>query len=138
MIKAEGKGQRALRRALVLLAVLLVTTACGRSPQQVVLTVEMPLHLEDHLDAATFTELPATNGPKTDVPKPVEWRFNEPQPDWKATPQLHPSVGAATLVRIGDALRVTLTERAWSRTVRQSPGSTSTCRTGGAETGLKS
>jgi hypothetical protein len=38
---------------------LLVTTACARSPQQVVLTAEMPLHLEDHLDAATVTEISA-------------------------------------------------------------------------------
>ena len=36
-------------------------------------------HLEDHLDAATIegSEVPA------DLPEPVEWRFDEPQPGWK-------------------------------------------------------
>ncbi len=47
------------------------------------LTVDRPLHLKDHLDAATIvgSEVP------DDIPEPVEWRFDEPQPDWRpATP----------------------------------------------------
>ncbi|HEX9582743.1 MAG TPA: sulfatase-like hydrolase/transferase, partial [Gemmatimonadales bacterium] len=66
----------------------------------------MPLHLEDHLDAATITgsEVPAN------PPQPVEWRFDQPQPDWKASPQWPPTVDAATLARTGEALRVTLTD----------------------------
>ncbi len=55
---------------------VLLCAACG-DPEStsVVLTADLPLHLEDHLDAATIegSEVP------TDVPEPVEWRFDEPQ-----------------------------------------------------------
>ncbi len=46
--------------------------ACGGS-RAAVLTAEMPLHLEDHLDAATVvgSELPKT------MPATVEWRFDQ-------------------------------------------------------------
>jgi arylsulfatase A-like enzyme len=71
----------------------------------------MALHLEDHLDAATFTELPAPNGPKVNAPQPVEWRFDRPQPDWKATPLWNPPHAVPTLTRTADALRVTFTDR---------------------------
>ena len=45
----------------------------------VVLTADLPLHLEDHLDPATIegSEVP------TDLPEPIEWRFDEPQLGWK-------------------------------------------------------
>ena len=77
--------------------------ACGNP---VPLTVEMPLHLEDHLDAAAITgsELPA------DPPQTVEWRFDKPQPDWKPTPSWNPPFATPTLSRIGEGLRVTLTD----------------------------
>jgi hypothetical protein len=55
-------------------------------------------------------------------PAAVEWRFDRAQPDWKATQQWHPAVGAATLTRISDALRVTLDERTDAR--RISPNGT--------------
>jgi arylsulfatase A-like enzyme len=86
---------------------VLFCLGCGPAP----LTVEMPLHLEDHLEAATITgsELPAN------PPQPVEWRFDQPQPDWKAIPQ--PRIGnptlrpaRLTLQRTTEALRVTLPE----------------------------
>jgi len=72
----------------------------------VVLTADVPLHLEDHLDAATIegSEVPA------DAPQAVEWRFDEPQPDWKPTVPWNPTIEAASLTRTEDALRVTLTE----------------------------
>ncbi len=63
-----------------LLASLLFTSGlclgCGGPAP---LTVDMPLHLEDHLDVATIvgSEVPA------EVLAPVEWHFDEPQPDWK-------------------------------------------------------
>ena len=53
--------------------------ACSGSTSPVVLTADMPLHLEDHLDAATFTEAAATDSPKTELRKPVEWRFDQPR-----------------------------------------------------------
>ena len=49
-------------------AVVFILGCGGPAP----LTVDMPLHLEDHLDAATIvgSEVPA------DLPDPVEWRFD--------------------------------------------------------------
>jgi len=67
----------------------------------------MPLHLEDHLDAATIvgSEVP------DDIPEPVEWRFDEPQPGWKPAYGYEFSQELVTLVRTGDALRVILEEK---------------------------
>ena len=53
--------------------------SCSGSPSgSTVLTADMPLHLEEHLDAATTvgSEVPE------DISEPVEWHFDEPQPDW--------------------------------------------------------
>ncbi len=50
-------------------------------------------------------------------PPAVEWRFDQAQPDWKATPPWHLAVGAATLSRTGEGLRVTLDERTDARKV---------------------
>jgi arylsulfatase A-like enzyme len=69
------------------------------------LTVDMPLHLEEHLEAATIvgSELPA------DRPQPIEWRFDKPHPEWKAAAPWNPTIHASTLTRTDDALRVSLT-----------------------------
>ena len=72
------------------------------------LTAEVPLHLEDHLDAAVITGSEAPS----DVPEAVEWRFDEPQPDWKPAWPFDPDVEPAKLTRIEDALRLTLPESA--------------------------
>ncbi|MEE9264435.1 MAG: hypothetical protein V3V11_08270, partial [Vicinamibacteria bacterium] len=61
------------------LAGLLVLSGVGCESGPAPLRVEMPLHLEDHLDAATIE---GSEVPK-DIPEAVEWRFGEPQPDWK-------------------------------------------------------
>ncbi len=86
---------------LLALVLALICAGCDSGPAP--LTAEMPLHLEDHLDAATIegSEVPE------DIPEPVEWRFDEPQPDWKpegyeSSQELH------TLVRTSDALRVVI------------------------------
>ncbi|MEE9472753.1 MAG: sulfatase, partial [Acidimicrobiia bacterium] len=67
------------------------------------LTVDMPLHLEEHLDAATIvgSEVPA------DVPAVVEWRFDEPQPGWKST-AWNPVNPPLRIEQTGEALRVFL------------------------------
>ena len=70
------------RSSFVVVASLMVPfwTACSDPVSDaVVLTAELPLHLEDHLDMATIqgSEVPA------DLPEAVEWRFDAPQPDWK-------------------------------------------------------
>ena len=83
---------------------LLTLTTCQDGPSP--LTAEVPLHLEDHLDAADITGSEVPN----DVPEAVEWRFDEPQPDWKPAVPFNPNVEPAALTRTEDALRVTLTE----------------------------
>ena len=42
----------------------------------------MPLHLEEHLDAAVIVGSEVS----ADLLQPVEWRFDEPQRGWSATP----------------------------------------------------
>ena len=90
--------------ALSVLLPLFLLTACQHGPAP--LTAEVPLHLEDHLAAAVITgsEVPS------DVPAAVEWRFDEPQPDWKLLVPLVRSVKPARVKRTQDSLRITLTK----------------------------
>ena len=89
---------------LLVLGVVLALAGCRQDPPP--LTADVPLHLEDHLDDAVITgsEVPS------DVPAAVEWRFDEPQPEWKTIVPPPPDVRPATLTRTADALRITLTE----------------------------
>ncbi len=98
---------RVVSRILPVTLLTLPLLSCSGSPSDSpVLTAEMPLHLEDHLDAVTIegSEVPA------EVPSPVEWRFDEPQPEWKAAVPLDPSWKPLQAVRTEDALRLSLTE----------------------------
>ncbi len=90
--------------SLLTVLLTLIGAACRSGPAP--LTAEVPLHLEEHLDAATIegSEVPA------DVPSVVEWRFDEPQPDWKPLVPLHPSIKQVQTRRIKDGLRLVLTE----------------------------
>ena len=92
--------------AAVLVAWMLIGPCCQTtelSPSP--LSAESPLHLENHLARAKIvgSEVPS------DLPEAVEWRFDEPQPDWKAAVPLVSSVKPAQLTRTEDALRLTLT-----------------------------
>ena len=62
--------------------------------------------LTDHLDAATVegSEVPE------DLPDPVEWRFDEPQPEWKPVVPMNPNVEPVKVERTDDALRLMLDE----------------------------
>ncbi len=68
------------------------------------LTVEVPLHLEEHLDDATVmgSEVPE------DLPDPEVWNFDEAQTEWKALPVARFDLEPTRLSRTDDALRVTL------------------------------
>lgn len=70
------------------------------------LTVDMPLHLEEDLDAADIVRsvVPA------DLPGPVEWRLDEPPPGWKATISRPSPAGIrpATVSLMDEALLITL------------------------------
>ena len=86
--------------------VLFCTSCSDPGSDSVILTADVPLHLEDHLDAATIdgSEIP------TDVPEAVEWRFDEPQPDWKPAYGYGFSQKLVEPVRTGDTLRVVIKE----------------------------
>ncbi len=89
----------------MMLAVVFLLGCGGPAP----LTVDMPLHLEEHLDDATIvgSEVP------DNIPEPVEWRFDEPQPDWRPAEvigDLRSQLAAVEPVRGDDALRLPLTE----------------------------
>ncbi len=81
---------------------LLCSWACEK--QEALPVARVPLHLEEHLDAAHVV---ASDVPDK-LPAVVEWRFDEPQQGWKPFKQTKPAVAPVRLVSIDDALRVTL------------------------------
>jgi len=85
---------------------LALASCSGSSTGSTVLTADMPLHLEDHLETATIV---GSDVPE-EVPFDVEWRFDEPQPDWKPAVPLGPTLKPLQLSRTDDALRVALTD----------------------------
>ena len=104
---SSSTRRQAVLPAVIAVLVGLMSFGCGdRESAQVILTADVPLHLEDHLDAAIVegSEIP------TDVREAVEWLFDEPQPDWKPAYGYEFSQELVTLVRTGDALRVVIEE----------------------------
>jgi hypothetical protein len=96
---------RVVTRILPATLLTLPLISCSGSPSDSpVLTAELPLHLEDHLDVATIvgSEVPA------EVPEAVEWRFDEPQPAWTSA-RLPPFLTPARR-RTQDALRLSVEE----------------------------
>ncbi|MHC4559462.1 MAG: hypothetical protein ACYS80_19380, partial [Planctomycetota bacterium] len=101
---------RAFTCLIILTAVLLLFGCRDTEPepeQETVLTAEMPLHLEDHLDTANIegSEVPE------DIPEAVEWSFDQPQPDWKPAKPIAAVLEAVKPIRTEDALRLPLTMR---------------------------
>ena len=85
----------------------LVATDCSRvAVEGSPLTADVPLHLEDHLDVA------AVGG--SDVPDdllaPIEWRFDEPQPDWRPSIPLVEGFEPAAASRGDGSMGFSLTE----------------------------
>ena len=76
----------------------------GPQPSSAVLTAEVPLHLEQHLEAATVegSEIPLQS------PVPEEWRFDRPQPDWKPVGYKRPDERIPRVTYVEDAVRLTL------------------------------
>ena len=87
---------------LLALVLALICADCDSGPAP--LTAETPLHLEEHLDAATIvgSEVPE------DIPEPLEWHFDEPQPEWK--PIGYAESQPVRLTQLDDALRLDITE----------------------------
>jgi hypothetical protein len=95
-----------LLRIPAYLAAALWLVACapsGRGPA--VLTVDVPLHLEDHLDSAVVTG----SAIPENLPGPVEWRFDREQPDWIPMDPI-PGRGILTRSTTEGALRLKLKE----------------------------
>jgi arylsulfatase A-like enzyme len=97
---------RTVARAVILLMCSTPLEGCGAGDDLPLLTVEMPLHLEDHLGEARVTGSVAPS----DGPKAMEWRFDQPQPGWRAARVPNPVSDLATVEATGDALRLTLTD----------------------------
>ena len=92
--------------AVACLTALFCTACSDPGSDSVVLTADMPLHLEAHLDVATIvdSEVPA------EVPTVMEWHFDEPQEDWKPVVPWNPTIDPVEVTQLDDALRVTLTD----------------------------
>ena len=93
-----------LRRTALLLALLGPgCTASVSDPPP--LMAEVPLHLEEHVDAATIvgSEIP------TDGFDPVEWRFDRPRPEWNPAQPMVAGFDAVTPIYLDGVLRLPLT-----------------------------
>lgn len=90
---------------LTLVITLMAFGCSGPKSDQTLLKADVPLHLEDHLDAAQIegSEVPE------DIPEPVEWRFDEEQPDWKPIKTISGPKEAVNAIRVDNALRLSLT-----------------------------
>ena len=99
-------GRVVIRILPATLLSLALVDCSGVSSESPVLTADVPLHLEEYLDAAVVTgsEVPA------EIPTAVEWRFDEPQSDWTSTMPWNPTMEGPQITQLEDAIRVTLTE----------------------------
>ncbi len=96
---------RVVSRIIAVTLLTLPLLSCSGSPSDsVVLTAEVPLHLEEHIDAATVVGSEV----QADVPAAVVWHFAEPQPEWKVLEPWEPEQTRPELSRTEDALRIAL------------------------------
>jgi arylsulfatase A-like enzyme len=102
--------RRVVFRILSLASLTLPLSSCSGSPSDsVVLAVEEPLRLSEHLGTARIigSEVPA------EALQSIEWRFDEPQPDWRSTSTLERR-GSVEASYTGDALRVrAVRQKSW-------------------------
>ena len=86
----------------------------GPSYGSPVFTADRPLHLADHVASAQVTaSLPPADRPR------VEWRFDEPQPDWRPVRSDVAPWTEVRQVRTADALRIELDEaNRWNQGLR--------------------
>ena len=96
------------KRVIILtLVIMFMAFSCsGPESDQPLLTAEVPLHLEEHLEAASIegSEVPE------DILAPVEWRFDEPQSEWKPVVPLDPRWKPVRIEHTVDSIRLTLTK----------------------------
>jgi arylsulfatase A-like enzyme len=98
---------RVVSRILPVALLTLPFVSCSGSPSDSpVLTADMPLHLEDHLDAATIVGSEVWEG----ILQPIEWDFAEPQPGWTSGPTESWPTLDTKVAQVDGALHVKLTE----------------------------
>jgi arylsulfatase A-like enzyme len=105
----EGKLSKSQTSVFIAFSLILLGLSCsGPDSDQPVLTAEVPLHLEEHLDSALIegSEVPE------DVLGPVEWSFDEPQPEWKAAGPVFTEEGVVRLESTEESLRIHFSEEA--------------------------
>ncbi len=90
----------------ILVATLLAASCADSVADSGILTADLPLHLEDHIDQATIegSELPEI---ADNLLEPIEWRFDEPQPEWRPTGYAESQ--PVRLTQLKDALRLDIT-----------------------------
>jgi arylsulfatase A-like enzyme len=80
---------------------------CGGSDSaSTVLGVGGPLHLEEHLD---WAQVEGSEVPEN-VPAPKVWKFDRPQPEWRAIGYPAPDRRLPHLAQMDDAIRLTVSE----------------------------
>ena len=112
---------------VTLLVVLLGISCSGPESEQPLLTAELPLHLEDHIDKARI------EGSKVheDFAAPVVWDFSEPQPDWRPIEPVSGQREGVRPIRTENGLRLPLQERiVYPEISACLEASTSSCLTG--------
>jgi arylsulfatase A-like enzyme len=89
------------------LVIMFILFSCSsRESDQPLLSAEVPLHFEEHLDAVTIVGSEV----REDLFPPVEWHFNKPQPNWKAARPSSVQWEAVKPVQVEDALHLPLTK----------------------------
>ena len=102
----NGNSARRLASVFILVATLLVASCGDPTSDPSVLTADLPLHLEDHLDVA---KVEGSEAPR-ELPEAAEWNFDEPQPDWKPARAWSLEADGPGLEPLEDALRVSVEE----------------------------
>jgi arylsulfatase A-like enzyme len=101
----EGNVKKSRALLYAFLSAILFGFGCsGPESDHPLLTTEVPLHLEDHLEAAAVTGSDVPD----EVAQPVIWSFDVDQSDWKVLSPGDFPFKPAKLSRTDDALRVTL------------------------------
>ncbi|HSK81652.1 MAG TPA: sulfatase [Thermoanaerobaculia bacterium] len=87
---------------------LCLTQGCRPASDSRRPAADSPVHLEEQLELLRIegSEVPE------EPPAPVEWRFDEPRPEWKTVVPLVPGRQPAELSRVDGALRITILESA--------------------------
>jgi arylsulfatase A-like enzyme len=89
------------------IAIILIGDSCsGPESDLQVITAELPLHLEEHIDVAGIEGSEVSE----DLLVPVQWDFDTLQSDWKPVIPLQPSFAPARVTYSDNALRVAISE----------------------------